>query len=54
MPFTSEEVNEASGGPNYLTESYVYRDRDKSEQGDVEKVVPEKVRFYFSTRREIL
>ena len=49
MRFTPERVNEASGDPNYLTESCLYRDQDESEQDsdDVEVVVPKKFTFNF-------
>ena len=41
MLFTSEQVNEALGEPNYLTESNSYCNQDVSEQDDVEIVVLE-------------
>ena len=47
MWFTSKQVNEASGDPNYLTESYLYRDQNVLEQDDVEIVIPEKFSFDF-------
>ena len=34
--FTSEQVDEALGDPNYLTESYLYHDQDVSKQDGVE------------------
>ena len=47
MLFTSEQVNEASGDANYLTESYLYSDQNVSEQDDVEIVIPENFSFLF-------
>ena len=47
MLFTSEQVNEASGDANYLTESYLYSDQNVSEQDDVEIVIPEIFSFLF-------
>ena len=41
MRSASEQVNEASGDSNYLTESYLYRDQDVSEQDGAEIVLPE-------------
>ena len=47
MQFASEQVIGGSGNPNYLTELYLYRDQDLSEQDDVEIVIPENFSFLF-------
>ena len=47
MQFASEQVIGGSGNPNYLTELYLYRDQDLSEQDDVEIVTLDKYNFIF-------
>ena len=54
MLFTSEQVNVVSGYPSYLTETYLYRDRDISEQDDCENSRPEKVNLFFHKKGNTL
>ena len=45
--FIFEQVNEASGDPIYLTDSYLYLDQNVSEQDEVEIVMQEKFSLFF-------